>query len=130
MLLPAGAKYSLYCANVARTYLVDPSKRQQEEYAALLAALEAAVKALVPGAPCSAAHAAAVAALEVSDGVCPMALCPSALCPSALCRAVGLRREYALSSVVRTERLLPSDGTQMHVLSLCQCHSHAQIFGI
>ena len=50
---------------MARTYLVDPSKRQQEEYAALLAALEAAVKALVPGAPCSAAHAAAVEALEV-----------------------------------------------------------------
>lgn len=61
----SGARYSLYCANAARTYLVDPSKQQQEQYAALLAAAEAASKALVPGAKCSAAYAAAVQELEV-----------------------------------------------------------------
>lgn len=63
--LGVGARYNLFCANLARTYLVDPSKTQQEEYAALLAAAEAATKALVPGAPCSDAFAAAVKALEV-----------------------------------------------------------------
>jgi Xaa-Pro aminopeptidase len=50
---------------VARTFLVDPNKKQQEEYGALLAGMEAAVKALVPGAPCSDAYAAAVKAIEV-----------------------------------------------------------------
>ncbi|KAK9903552.1 hypothetical protein WJX75_008667 [Coccomyxa subellipsoidea] len=64
VLMAIGARYNLFCANLARTYLVDPSKTQQEEYAALLAAAEAATKALVPGAPCSDAFAAAVKALE------------------------------------------------------------------
>ena len=49
---------------MARTYLVDPNDRQKAEYLGLLAAMEAAAKALVPGAPCSAAHAAAVQSLE------------------------------------------------------------------
>ena len=61
----AGAKYSQYCAIVARTYLIDPNKQQEQEYAALVAAMEAAVKALKPGTPCSDAYAAAVKALEV-----------------------------------------------------------------
>ena len=61
----AGAKYSQYCAITARTYLIDPNKQQEQEYAALVAALEAAVKALKPGAPCSDAYATAVKALEV-----------------------------------------------------------------
>lgn len=61
----AGAKYSQYCGIVARTYLIDPNKQQEQEYAALVAATEAAVKALKPGAPCSDAYAAAVKALEV-----------------------------------------------------------------
>ena len=65
----SGARYSLYCANAARTYLVDPSKQQQEQYAALLAAVEAASKALEPGAKCSAAYSAAVQALEVWAGL-------------------------------------------------------------
>ncbi|GAB4820394.1 hypothetical protein N2152v2_007440 [Parachlorella kessleri] len=60
-----GAKYASYCANVARTYFVDPSKKQEEEYAALLAAHQAAVAALVEGAPMSAAHEAVVKALKV-----------------------------------------------------------------
>lgn len=61
----AGVKYSQYCAIIARTYLIDPVKQQEQEYAALVAAMEAAVKALKPGAPCSDAHAAAVKALQV-----------------------------------------------------------------
>ncbi len=63
--LLAGAKYSQYCAIVARTYLIDPNKQQEQEYSALLAAMDAAVKALKPGAPCSDAYAAAVKALQV-----------------------------------------------------------------
>ncbi len=27
-----GARYNMYCANVARTLLVDPSKQQEAEY--------------------------------------------------------------------------------------------------
>ncbi len=61
----AGTRYNLFCANLARSYLVDPSKTQQDEYTAVLAAAEAATKALVPGAPCSDAYSAAVKALEV-----------------------------------------------------------------
>ncbi|CAL5222238.1 g4572 [Coccomyxa viridis] len=59
-----GAKYSQYCAIVGRTYLINPSKQQEQEYAALSAAMDAAVSALKPGAPCSDAHAAAVKALQ------------------------------------------------------------------
>ena len=61
----AGAKYSQYCAIVSRTYLIDPNKQQEQEYAALAAAMDAVVKALKPGAPCSDAYAAAVKALQV-----------------------------------------------------------------
>ncbi|CAL8465250.1 g4785 [Coccomyxa elongata] len=64
VLMAIGTRYNLFCANLARTFLVDPSKAQQDEYTALLAAAEAATKALVPGAPCSDAYSAAVKALE------------------------------------------------------------------
>lgn len=65
-----GARYSMYCANVARTYLVDPSAQQEAQYKALLAAQEAAIVALVVGAPMGAAHTAALKALQVSPP-CP-----------------------------------------------------------
>ena len=61
----AGAKYAQYCAIVSRTYLIDPNKQQEQEYAALAAAMDAVVKALKPGAPCSDAYAAAIKALQV-----------------------------------------------------------------
>jgi nucleosome binding factor SPN SPT16 subunit len=60
-----GARYSMYCANIARTYLVDPSAEQEAQYKALLAAQEAAIAALVVGAPMGAAHTAALKALQV-----------------------------------------------------------------
>lgn len=44
---------------------MDPNAKQQEEYAALMAAMEAAVKAIVPGSPLCDAYAAAVKAIEV-----------------------------------------------------------------
>lgn len=60
-----GARYSMYCANVARTVLVDPNKQQEEEYKALLAAQEAAIAALVEGASLAAPVEAANQALKV-----------------------------------------------------------------
>jgi nucleosome binding factor SPN SPT16 subunit len=59
-----GARYASYCAVVSRTYLINPPEQMEREYAAVLAAQQAASAALVEGAPLSAAHAAAVAALE------------------------------------------------------------------
>lgn len=67
ILCSLGARYSMYCANIARTFLVDPVPKQEEEYKALLQAQEAAINALVPGAEMSAAFAAATKALEVMN---------------------------------------------------------------
>lgn len=36
ILVSLGARYSMYCANVGRTYLVDPTPHQEAEYKALL----------------------------------------------------------------------------------------------
>ena len=55
----------MYCANIARTFLVDPVKQQEEEYKALLQAQDKAINALVEGAPMSAAMEAVVKALQV-----------------------------------------------------------------
>ena len=65
ILCSLGARYSMYCANIARTFLVDPVKQQEEEYKALLQAQEKAIGALVEGAPMSAAMAACTLALQV-----------------------------------------------------------------
>ncbi|KAK9807391.1 hypothetical protein WJX73_010932 [Symbiochloris irregularis] len=53
IMVALGARYNMYCANVARTYLVDPSKKQEAEYGALLAAQQAALSAMVEGAKLS-----------------------------------------------------------------------------
>ena len=65
ILCSLGARYSMYCANIGRTFLVDPVKQQEEEYKALLQAQDAALNALVPGAPMSAAVTATIKALQV-----------------------------------------------------------------
>ena len=59
-----GARVACYCANVGRTYLVDPDEGQEAMYGAALAAHSAAVAALVAGAPLAAPHAAATASLQ------------------------------------------------------------------
>eukprot|EP00271_Cylindrocystis_brebissonii_P005149 TRINITY_DN17096_c0_g1_i1.p1 TRINITY_DN17096_c0_g1~~TRINITY_DN17096_c0_g1_i1.p1 ORF type:complete len:1151 (-),score=279.83 TRINITY_DN17096_c0_g1_i1:406-3858(-) len=59
-----GARYSSYCSNVARTYLIDPSAIQEKAYKVLLKAQEATIAALKPGVPLSAAYAAAVEVVE------------------------------------------------------------------
>ena len=65
ILCSLGTRYSMYCANVGRTFLVDPVKQQEEEYKALLQAQDAAINALVDGTPMSAAMAAVVKSLQV-----------------------------------------------------------------
>jgi nucleosome binding factor SPN SPT16 subunit len=50
-----GTRYQNYCANVSRTYLINPNKVQEGQYNALLKAHEAAVGALKEGAPAKAA---------------------------------------------------------------------------
>jgi Xaa-Pro aminopeptidase len=58
-------RYASYCANVGRTYFVDPNKEMEEQYAAVNAAHAAAIAALVEGAPMSAAYTAAAQVLKV-----------------------------------------------------------------
>lgn len=45
-----GTRYVQYCANIARTYLVDPSKAQEAEYAAIMAAQAKAIASMTEGA--------------------------------------------------------------------------------
>lgn len=66
ILISIGTKYLSYCANIARTYLVDPSAEQGEAYKLLMEAQDAAIAALVEGAPMSAAPRAAIDYLTVS----------------------------------------------------------------
>lgn len=50
-----GTRYQSYCANVSRTYIINPSKTQEAQYNALLKAQDAAIGALKEGAPAKAA---------------------------------------------------------------------------
>ncbi|PXF42592.1 FACT complex subunit SPT16 [Gracilariopsis chorda] len=61
-----GARFNFYCSNISRTLLIAPSKTQGAVYQAVLKAQEAAIKALLPGKPLKAAHAAAVKSLKSS----------------------------------------------------------------
>lgn len=67
ILASVGARYNFYCSNVSRTLFVNPSKTQGAVYAAVLKAQEAAISALIPGAPLKSAHAAAVKALQTAS---------------------------------------------------------------
>ncbi|MCO5601625.1 hypothetical protein L7F22_055748 [Adiantum nelumboides] len=59
-----GARYNSYCANVARTYLIDADPVQSKAYKVLQKAHEAAISSLKPGSPASAAYKAAVDVFE------------------------------------------------------------------
>lgn len=59
-----GARYSSYCSNVARTYLIDACPEQEKAYKVLLKAHDAAIAALRPGNPLSTVYKAAVAVVE------------------------------------------------------------------
>ena len=57
-----GARHTQYCANIARTLMIDPTKSMESVYAAVLAAQEAALGALKDGADLAAPYDAARAA--------------------------------------------------------------------
>lgn len=68
-----GTRYQNYCANVSRTYIINPTKTQEAQYAALLKAHEAAIGALKEGAPAKAAmEAATKVGVDSSPTVLPM----------------------------------------------------------
>ncbi|KAF8659787.1 hypothetical protein HU200_058252 [Digitaria exilis] len=59
-----GAKYSGYCSNVARTFLIDCSIEKCNAYKVLLKAHDAAIAALTPGGRASMSYQAAVDAIR------------------------------------------------------------------
>ena len=61
-----GARYASYCSNLGRTIIVDPTKEQEKQYAAVLKAQEAAMAALAPGNKMSEPFKAAVKSLQDS----------------------------------------------------------------
>ena len=67
--MSVGARYTQYCANVGRTYMVDPTPAQEATYAAILAAQEAGIAALVDDATCASVYEAVKSSLTSAEGV-------------------------------------------------------------
>jgi len=61
-----GTRYRSYCANVSRTYLVNPNDEEREAYGVLCAAHAAAVAACVPGGTLGGVYQAALRAVRDS----------------------------------------------------------------
>ncbi|CAN4110891.1 unnamed protein product [Withania somnifera] len=59
-----GSRYSSYCSNLARTFLIDSTQMQTKAYEVLLKAQEAAIGALKPGNKVSAIYQAALAVVD------------------------------------------------------------------
>lgn len=59
-----GARYQLYCSNIARTFLCDPPKSVKETYETLVAVQDACIAAMRPGNPLKGVYAAAIKKLE------------------------------------------------------------------
>lgn len=59
-----GARYQMYCSNIARTLLVDPPKQVSSMYELLLGMHEACLKTMTPGNPLKAVYGAAVKYLK------------------------------------------------------------------
>ncbi|XP_071700392.1 FACT complex subunit SPT16-like [Rutidosis leptorrhynchoides] len=59
-----GYRYNCYCANLARTFLIDSDATQRKAYQVLLKAQEAAIGALKPGNKASSVYKAVVAVIE------------------------------------------------------------------
>jgi len=59
-----GARYKMYCSNIARTFLVDPPKKVSETYEVLLEMQEACVKRMKPGNQLKEVYKAAVSYLQ------------------------------------------------------------------
>lgn len=63
-----GARYKMYCSNVARTFLVDPPKKVSETYELLLEVQEACMGAMRPGKPLKSVYKAAMACIQAKKG--------------------------------------------------------------
>jgi nucleosome binding factor SPN SPT16 subunit len=59
-----GARYKLYCSNIARTFLVDPPKKVSETYEILLEVQEACLEQMRPGNQLKSVYKAAVSYLQ------------------------------------------------------------------
>ena len=59
-----GARYKLYCSNIARTFLVDPPKKVSETYEILLEVQDACMEAMRPGNQLKSVFKAAVSYLQ------------------------------------------------------------------
>ncbi|KAK9049570.1 hypothetical protein SSX86_031461 [Deinandra increscens subsp. villosa] len=96
-----GSRYNSYCANVARTFLIDSNATQSKAYQVLLKAHEAAVGSLKPGNKASDVYKAAVAVVEKEAPELTSNLTKSAG------TGIGLEfRESGLSLNEKNERIL------------------------
>lgn len=70
IIVSIGARYNFYCSNLSRTLFIAPSKSQEAVYEIVLKAQDAAIRALVPGAPLRDAYAAALKAVQEGEKDC------------------------------------------------------------
>lgn len=96
-----GSRYNSYCANLARTFLIDSNATQSKAYQTLLKAHEAALGALNPGNKASSVYKAALAVVEKEAPELTSNLTKSAG------SGIGLEfRESGLSLNEKNERIL------------------------
>jgi len=67
ILVSLGARYKLFCSNIARTYLIDPTPEQKENYNLLLEIQQQVIDALKPGNKISKVMEVAMEYLEVKN---------------------------------------------------------------
>ncbi|CAB9516099.1 FACT complex subunit SPT16 [Seminavis robusta] len=63
-----GARYKMYCSNVARTFLVDPPKKVSQTYELLLEVQAACLAAMKPGKPLKSVYKSAVSYIQQKSG--------------------------------------------------------------
>lgn len=69
IIISLGARYKLYCSNIARTFLVDPPKKVSDTYETLLSMQDACLEAMKPGKPLKGVLKAAVNYLRDSGNL-------------------------------------------------------------
>lgn len=111
IVVSVGTRYSSYCANLSRSYVINPTPKQAEEYHALLAAHEAVIASLVPGTILSSVPEAAVKALH-DKGQGHLA----DLLPKSLGSGIGLElKEGQLSISSKSENVVVRPGMVFNV---------------
>ena len=68
IIVSLGARYRMYCSNIARTFLVDPPKKVSETYEVLLEVQEACMNVMKPGKSLKMVYKAAVSYLQQRSG--------------------------------------------------------------